>query len=670
MASISLPPFLKKLQEISKSCDPSIAGWSDDGKRFVVKSDRFEIEVVSKFFKGTLGTFIRQLHFYGFKKSDHVGEEWSFEHPKFERDFPASIYDIRRKTRQDKESAASKSEVRALRHEVHDLRREMDEMRSFMQDMKGQLDLLLRAGVGSAGGIGNNGGGNKGNNISNAKGATAGGAQGRSHNLLQILQQQAAASQPLPTRMGSMDSGKDHMNNSSAYQHENNNSAPNPPHARSHQHQSQHQNRHGAPLHQSRPSSRPQQQQQQNSNLSTSNKRTRHDHNTESRGAPKRTRDDSSSLSSSSRSNDFEPSYLPFQDGTNPGLDELEMDIPQEDDEFDAMKKFKEVGPVFDAAGLEDFSDLFLGMDDDFSLLPSMDSQDVRGPETSRSQQSFSSSSSSSSSSSVAGKHMREPRSVSGASTPSVAVSQGHEGEERIVVKNPMCPVFKEASQRYECRILVRKSATREVQLPNEHFAGFMSKFVEQAMLLHKRNMLTGDIDPELEIFVHASLPSESPLKDMLIYATPYVRTVLVNVLTDISLGDWQSSVDHALGPYAEKQDGTFLARTFLSFNFGNVRKEVDGDSFMQFMAFILKAAVNDDPRASMPEIDEIHSPFLRAFSQYFKPDVQRVMATAQMKFHEYKMNLMLQKEGKRGLDHPGKCPHALPSSYNSRSAA
>ncbi|GBG33247.1 Heat stress transcription factor A-4c [Hondaea fermentalgiana] len=650
MGSISLPPFLKKLQEISQTCDPSIAEWSTDGSKFVVKSTRFERDVVRKFFKGNLGTFIRQLHFYGFKKSDHVGDTWSFEHPKFVRDFPANIYEIRRKTRKDAEGAASKSEVRVLREEVFDLRQEMSSLKDDMTEIKNQLSLLLSASNrGSAGASHANAHGSSRKNTDSSA--------GNSHTLLEVLLQQAAASQPVPDSHGGQDSGPQ----ASASQREMAPSRHTTMHTR-------HSDTRAESGHAPRPPAMPSDSSSSGKRLATSNDFV----------SNKRARDElhstSSSHSSSSQGGDFDPKYLPFEDGANPGLDDgdggsgmdnaYDDDNNDDDDFFDPVKKVREVGPIFDATGLDEFSDLFTGFDD-FVTPFSQAEPSHMGTTREDSQDSLMSSTSSSSSSSTTFSsstpsymYSQDSRDASRASTPPVnppAAKMGakvggkafpqEEGESGpIVVKNPNCVAMFEAAQKHQLEIRIRKSETRDAVLPNEVFAGFLSKFVQQAILLNKRSMLTGDIDPELEIFVHASLPAESPLKDTLIYATPYVRTVLVNVLTEISAGDWQSSADDAWGPYAGKMSQPFLQRRFLAFHFGNVSKEVDGESWLMFLSFILKAAVNDDERAPVPDVGA--SPFMRSFAQYFQPDVRRVMATAQLKFGEYKRKLCAMGNG------------------------
>lgn len=133
MASISLPPFLEKLRIIANTTPPEIAGWSEDGKQYLVHNSRFEKEVLRKHFRGSRQTFIRQLHFYCFKKLDNQGERWAFSHPKFQRDAPHLIYEIKRKTRAENAGPASKLEVQSIRVEMDNLKRKLEKEIGFLR---------------------------------------------------------------------------------------------------------------------------------------------------------------------------------------------------------------------------------------------------------------------------------------------------------------------------------------------------------------------------------------------------------------------------------------------------------------------------------------------------------------------------------------------------------
>jgi len=55
-----LPPFLKKLVDLTNSCPSHIGGWNEDGTQFVVRSSQFA-DLLREQFQGSLQTFVRQL---------------------------------------------------------------------------------------------------------------------------------------------------------------------------------------------------------------------------------------------------------------------------------------------------------------------------------------------------------------------------------------------------------------------------------------------------------------------------------------------------------------------------------------------------------------------------------------------------------------------------------
>lgn len=143
MPRISLPPFLKKLQVVTSNVDAQIAHWNDAGDAFIVeKSDGFE-KALRQHFKGSLLTFIRQLHFYGFRKVDIKGEKWSFSHKCFRQELPHLIYEIRRKTRTEtNDGVASQLEVQALRDHVGKLHDMVKQLQSDLRETREELAVL------------------------------------------------------------------------------------------------------------------------------------------------------------------------------------------------------------------------------------------------------------------------------------------------------------------------------------------------------------------------------------------------------------------------------------------------------------------------------------------------------------------------------------------------
>lgn len=143
MPRISLPPFLKKLQTVTTSVEDHVAHWNNSGDVFIVeKSDAFE-KALAEYFKGSLLTFIRQLHFYGFRKVDIKGEKWSFSHRCFREGQPHLIYEIRRKTRTEtNDGVASHAEVQALRDHVGTLHTLLKDMQADLKETKEELVIL------------------------------------------------------------------------------------------------------------------------------------------------------------------------------------------------------------------------------------------------------------------------------------------------------------------------------------------------------------------------------------------------------------------------------------------------------------------------------------------------------------------------------------------------
>ena len=120
------PAFLEKTYEMIETCPVDLAQWMVDGDTFVVKKpQRFAEEIIPRFFKhNNFPSFLRQLNFYGFKKTraDECSEEfagqdtkgwWEFRHPNFIRGKKGLLKDIRRKTYADP-SALTDSIVHCL----------------------------------------------------------------------------------------------------------------------------------------------------------------------------------------------------------------------------------------------------------------------------------------------------------------------------------------------------------------------------------------------------------------------------------------------------------------------------------------------------------------------------------------------------------------------------
>lgn len=107
--------FLDKLYSILEDESPSIISWSSSGDSFIIHSPQlFSQNVMGKYFKSNkFNSFVRQLNFYGFRKStrDQNGEDrsqgnrtWEFRHPQFIRGRKDLISKIHRKQIGDSDS--------------------------------------------------------------------------------------------------------------------------------------------------------------------------------------------------------------------------------------------------------------------------------------------------------------------------------------------------------------------------------------------------------------------------------------------------------------------------------------------------------------------------------------------------------------------------------------
>jgi len=93
------------------SCDPTVAGWSEEGDTFVVKDPKkFESVIIPQFFKHSkFSSFVRQLNFYSFrklknndslrldpKKEAETANYWKFKHENFIQGKPHLLTEIKR----------------------------------------------------------------------------------------------------------------------------------------------------------------------------------------------------------------------------------------------------------------------------------------------------------------------------------------------------------------------------------------------------------------------------------------------------------------------------------------------------------------------------------------------------------------------------------------------
>eukprot|EP00944_MAST-04C_sp_MAST-4C-sp1_P010037 g10037.t1 len=141
--------FLQKLFQIV-SHEAPYCKWNKDGDTIIVLSpDEFSAKVLPKYFKSNnFSSFVRQLHFYGFRKTDKDKNSWEFQHAKFLRGQPKLLTEITRKTCSDYNGNANNnsSEIELLKTEVAKLRTEMKETRAACQQANTIILTMIKEG--------------------------------------------------------------------------------------------------------------------------------------------------------------------------------------------------------------------------------------------------------------------------------------------------------------------------------------------------------------------------------------------------------------------------------------------------------------------------------------------------------------------------------------------
>eukprot|EP00924_Labyrinthula_sp_SR-Ha-C_P002484 maker-scaffold_16-snap-gene-6.27-mRNA-1 protein AED:0.00 eAED:0.00 QI:67/1/1/1/1/1/2/283/246 len=139
----ALSPFLTKLVNIVSVCPPQIAAWDVEGRKFIVYKESFETHILPSFFSGTLKTFVRQLHFYGFRKQELQGGRWCFFHDSFRKGRPDLVVHIKRRASVKSGNYASRKECASLKKEITGLKEYMNKIeRNFKKEVE-ELKLLL-----------------------------------------------------------------------------------------------------------------------------------------------------------------------------------------------------------------------------------------------------------------------------------------------------------------------------------------------------------------------------------------------------------------------------------------------------------------------------------------------------------------------------------------------
>ena len=161
------------------TCDPAVAGWTEDGEMFVVKDpNRFANDIIPQYFDhNKFSSFARQLNFYGFRKMQakpirnadfdaNTAKYVTFYNEKFKRGRCDLLKEIQRSTRGGNSGSATAAEqqreIDSLKAQVVQLENQMDSLNSHFEErlrtvelnMLGQMErMILALGHGPANGM-------------------------------------------------------------------------------------------------------------------------------------------------------------------------------------------------------------------------------------------------------------------------------------------------------------------------------------------------------------------------------------------------------------------------------------------------------------------------------------------------------------------------------------
>lgn len=93
------PVFVQKLKNLVDDPEIDSAQWTDNGHSFLIREpERLSKQLIKYFKSSKLKSFVRQLHFYGFKKSGGSRyQDWVYSH-KYFQDNGRLLHKLRRKT--------------------------------------------------------------------------------------------------------------------------------------------------------------------------------------------------------------------------------------------------------------------------------------------------------------------------------------------------------------------------------------------------------------------------------------------------------------------------------------------------------------------------------------------------------------------------------------------
>lgn len=151
---VNVQLFIRKAFAMINECDPTIASWTEDGTKFVVKNkDIFASTVIPQYYDhNNYSSFTRQLNFYGFTREQSmtikvsdlnslaVGQE-TFFHQNFQRGRPDLLKNLQRRSSDTKNSKKRKKprtdgDVSFLQHKIEGLEETAKEMMATMKQLR------------------------------------------------------------------------------------------------------------------------------------------------------------------------------------------------------------------------------------------------------------------------------------------------------------------------------------------------------------------------------------------------------------------------------------------------------------------------------------------------------------------------------------------------------
>jgi len=149
-----MQPFLKKLKLLIESCPEYVASFDENGTIFEILNVKLFEKEIEKYYKGTLNTFIRQLHLYGFQKISSTRNLrktelppasdifcWSFTHKYLNKHNLNDILICRRNYDKDSEKNLNENE-KNLNEKIKDLNFRLESLINYVDILNEKIQEL------------------------------------------------------------------------------------------------------------------------------------------------------------------------------------------------------------------------------------------------------------------------------------------------------------------------------------------------------------------------------------------------------------------------------------------------------------------------------------------------------------------------------------------------